>query len=451
MPQSTKFSSHASLIALGQYLERTTIWQAIEIHVEIKQKVIQHTPTDKLKDAWISMLAGAQSLVELNTLVRPDLALQRAFGREACADQSTVSETLNACDEQTVAQMQQALTQIYQRYGQGYGHHYGKIMQILDVDMSGMVCGRQAEGAEKGYFPNQKGKRGRQLGRVVASRYDEVVVDQLFAGKRQLNSSLVDLVEAAEARLELDAQRRQQTLIRLDSGGGKADHVNWLLNRGYSILLKSVNWQHARQQAEQVTEWVDDPRRPDRQLAWCPMPIDFDQPTRQLLIRKRKRNGEWTISLVVARLPDTLLTELVGFAVERDDLRLLALAYVYDQRGGGVETQFKNSKQGLGLQRRNKKSFDAQHMLVLLAQMAHNLMIWMRYSLALVAHSRFRNYGVLRLIRDVCQIAGQVVLDDDQRILEIRLNHAHPLAKHFVRLRSTLRRKANCVLSLGEI
>jgi hypothetical protein len=451
MSQSTKFSPRASLIALGQYLERTTIWQTIEKHVEIEQKVIQHTPTDKLKDAWMSMLAGAQSLAELNTRVRPDIALQRAFGREACADQSTVSETLNACDEQNVEQMQQALTQIYQRHGKGYAHHYGKRMQILDVDMSGMVCGRQAEGAEKGYFPNQKGKRGRKLGRVVASRYDEVVVDQLFAGKRQLNSSLVELVEAAEERLELDAQRRQQTLIRLDSGGGKADHVNWLLSRGYSLVLKSANWQRARQQAEQVTAWIDDPRRPDRQLAWCPTPIDFDQPTQQLLIRKRKRNGEWAISLVVTRLPNALLTELAGFPIERDDLRLLALAYVYDQRGGGVETQFKNGKQGLGLHRRNKKSFDAQHMLVLLAQMAHNLMIWMRHSLALAAHPRFRKYGVLRLVRDVCQISGQVILDDQQQVLEIRLNPAHPLAKHFVRLRPTLRRKTDCVLTLGEI
>jgi hypothetical protein len=182
MSEFTKFSPRASLIALGNYLENTVIWQIIEQEVTIKQKVLQHTPTDKLKDAWISMLAGAQSLVELNTLVRPDKALQKAFGREDCADQSTVSETLNACDEQTVKQMRVANKRIYQRYGKGYHHHYGKHMQILDVDMSGLVCGEQAEGAEKGYFPNQKGKRGRQLGRVVASRYDEVVVDQLYAG-----------------------------------------------------------------------------------------------------------------------------------------------------------------------------------------------------------------------------------------------------------------------------
>lgn len=451
MSQSTKYSPRASLIALGTYLENTVIWQMIEQGVQIKQKVVKHEPTDKLKDAWISMLAGAQSLVELNTLVRPDKALQRAFGRADCADQSTVSETLNASDEETVKQMRHAMKRIYQRYGKGYGHHYGKEMQVLDVDMSGLLCGRQGQGAEKGYFPNQKGKRGRQLGRVVASRYDEVVVDQLFNGKRQLNTSLKSLVQAAEAVLELTATRRSQTLIRVDSGGGKRDHVNWLLNRGYAILIKSVNWRYAQQQATQVATWMPDPCRPDRELAWCPTPLEFDRPTRQLLIRKYTANGDCKVRLVIARLPDTLLCEQTDIPLNTEPQRLYALAYLYDQRGGGVETQFKNGKQGLGLQRRNKKSFTAQEMLVLLAQLAHNLMIWMRNALVVAAHPRFRQYGVLRLVRDVCRIAGQIFFNEYGDIYEIRLNQHHPLAPYFARLRRTLQRHTHLTLNLGEI
>jgi hypothetical protein len=451
MSEFTKFSPRASLIALGNYLENTVIWQIIEQEVTIKQKVLQHTPTDKLKDAWISMLAGAQSLVELNTLVRPDKALQKAFGREDCADQSTVSETLNACDEQTVKQMRVANKRIYQRYGKGYHHHYGKHMQILDVDMSGLVCGEQAEGAEKGYFPNQKGKRGRQLGRVVASRYDEVVVDQLYAGKRQLNTSLTDLMLAAEDVLELHEKRRTQTLVRVDSGGGKADHINWVLARGYALLIKSVNWRYARQQADQVEQWVQDPRRSDRELAWCPEPLEVEQDTQQFLIRKHTSDGKTKVSLVIVRLPDSLLAEQTDLPVETSQDRLVALAYLYDQRGGGVETQFKNGKQGLGLQRRNKKSFAAQEILVLLAQLAHNLMIWMRNALVAAAHPRFRKYGVLRLIRDVCQIAGQIIFDEQGNICEIRLNHRHPLARYLVCLRRTLQRQSDSTLNLGEI
>ncbi len=39
---------------------------------------------------------------------------------------------------------------------------------------------------------------------------------------------------------------------------------------------------------------------------------------------------------------------------------LLAFVQVYDQRGGGVETAFREDKQGLDITKRNKKSFAAQ-------------------------------------------------------------------------------------------
>ena len=90
-------------------------------------------------------------------------------------------------------------------------------------------------------------------------------------------------------------------------------------------------------------------------------------------------------------------------------------------------------------------------MLILLAQLAHNLMIWLRNALAIAAHPRFGRYGVLRLVRDVCQISGVIIFDEQHRILEIRLNQDHPLAIYFVRLRHTLQRQADCLLNLGEI
>jgi len=276
-------------------------------------------------------------------------------------------------------------------------------------------------------------------------------VDRLYAGKRQLSTSLTELVLAAEDVLELDDTRRSQTLVRVDSGGGKADHINWVLDRGYAMLIKSVNWRYARQQADQVEQWVRDPRRPDRDLAWCPDPLAFEQDTQQFLIRKHTSDGKTKISLVIVKLPDDLLAEQTDLPVNNAQERLVALAYLYDQRGGGVETQFKNGKQGLGLHRRNKKSFTAQEMLVLLAQLAHNLMIWMRNALAVAAHPRFRKYGVLRLVRDVCQIAGHIVFDEHGNICEIRLNRRHPLARYLVRLRRTLQRQSDSTLNLGEI
>ena len=72
--------------------------------------------------------------------------------------------------------------------------------------------------ATKGYFAKQRNRRGRQLGRVLATHYHELVTEQLLPGTEQLAKALRPLVEATEQVLELDEARRAQTLIRVDAG-----------------------------------------------------------------------------------------------------------------------------------------------------------------------------------------------------------------------------------------
>jgi hypothetical protein len=126
MKDCIRYSPRASLILMGQCIQQMDVWQTIEEHVQIQQKVITHTPLEKLKDAFINILAGGHGLVEVNTRVRTDRALSAAFGRERCAEQSTISDTLNACSAENVAGMRVALAELYQRFGAGYRHHYGK-------------------------------------------------------------------------------------------------------------------------------------------------------------------------------------------------------------------------------------------------------------------------------------------------------------------------------------
>jgi hypothetical protein len=193
--------------------------------VHIPQKTVKDTPFEKMYDAFISILAGAAGLVEVNTRLRSDHALQRAFGRKRCAEQSEVQETLSACTSETVQQMEQAMEQIYQRHSKGYRHDYPRQYQILDVDLTGLPCGKKAALATKGYFAGARNRRGRQLGRVLATRYGEVVVDQLFEGRTKLAEAFQPLVQAAEQTLGLDEAKRVRTLLRVDAGGGSLADV----------------------------------------------------------------------------------------------------------------------------------------------------------------------------------------------------------------------------------
>ena len=101
--------------------------------------------------------------------------------------------------------------------------------------------------------------------------------------------------------------------------------------------------------------------------------------------------------------------------------------HAYDLRDGGLETQNKGDKQGLGLNKRNKRRFCAQEILVLLAQLAHDCLSWTREDLRKVAPV-FEHYGMLRMVRDVLQIDGAVHWDAAGDISAIDLNARHPLA-----------------------
>ena len=162
-------------------------------------------------------LSGAHGLVEINTRLRSNPVLQPAFGRTACADQSLVQQTLDGCFATTVKQMEQAMDTIYRQHSQGYQHDYrvgeapvGYRHEWDAVRKESSLC------PASGYFAKQRNRRGRQLGRVLASHYAEIVVDRLFDGKTQLSKALQPLMQAAERTLQLDKAKRARTLVRVD-------------------------------------------------------------------------------------------------------------------------------------------------------------------------------------------------------------------------------------------
>jgi hypothetical protein len=83
--RTKQLTGRASLAALGVKLRQLDLFDPFRKAVHIAQKAVKHTPTDKLYDAFIGMLAGAHGLVEINTRLRADPALQAAFGRSTCA------------------------------------------------------------------------------------------------------------------------------------------------------------------------------------------------------------------------------------------------------------------------------------------------------------------------------------------------------------------------------
>lgn len=310
---SCQYTPRAPLVALGVKIRELDLFEPIARQVKIAQKVVKHQPTDKLYDGFIAILAGAEGLVEINKLVRSDGALQKAFGRSRCAEQSVVQETLNACTSENVAQMHQAMHQIYQKYSQGYSHDYLHEWQLLDIDMTGQPCGKKAALATKGYFAKTRNRRGRQLGRVLATWYQEVVVDRLFAGTTQLNKALLPLLKAAEPVLGLNRAKRRRTIVRLDSGGGSLADLNWLLGRGYCIMAKDCSGQRASLLAQRVKQWYDDPANSGRQVGLVEAaPDEYCRVVTRIAVRCRKKNNQWGNAVLITNLSQSAIRDLTA-------------------------------------------------------------------------------------------------------------------------------------------
>ena len=67
---------------------------------------------------------------------------------------------------------------------------------------------------------------------------------------------------------------------------------------------------------------------------------------------------------------------------------------------------------------------------MLLNQLAQNLIVWTRNKLELVM-PKLKGFGMLRMVRDVFHILGELRFDSHGSLLEVTLNEANLLATAF--------------------
>jgi hypothetical protein len=455
----TRFSPRAPLVAVGEMLRAKHFFDPIHQHVTIAQKEVRHASNDKLLDVLITILAGAHGLVEANTRLRSDPVLQRAFGRSACAEQSTIQRTLDACTPDNVKQMHLAFECLLHQHGRAYRHKFASELLVIDIDLTGVVCGRKRELATKGYLPIRKDgerghARGRQIARATAAQYNEIIVDRVYEGRVVLETVIREVVLALEQALALSPEKRARTLIRVDSGGGGMPELDWLLERGYHILAKAKLSSGAAALGRAVEHWYTDPRHAGREVGWVPTESSAEdpRPIRLLAVRGKDKKGVWRHTIDVTTLlphqAKTIAGELPkGLSPTRADA--LAVAYAYDKRGGAIEIENKQDKSGLGIGRRQKKRANAQHVLTTLNAIAHNALVWCRGWMARI-EPKLRRIGFLRLVRDLLTVSGAVEFDPAGHITSIVLNAVAPLASELAAALDTLLARSGIHVCVGE-
>ena len=173
---------------------------------------------------------------------------------------------------------------------------------------------------------------------------------------------------------------------------------------------------------------------------------------RRLALRWRKRNGQKCHALLISTLEPRAVLRLVGEPPERaaDEQAVMpAYARLYDGRGGGVEIEIKESKQGLGITGRRKKSYTGQQMVMLPGALAHNVVVWAKRWLSEDA-PKLKKYGVQRVVRDVLAVSGFVELGKSGAVKRLMLNRASALGRACAKALRTLLEAEHVRVTLGE-
>lgn len=153
MPNETTF---APLGVLGYCLTRSNfLWPTLTA-VHLPLKAVDHTPASKLLDVLVSILAGCRAISQVNTRLRPDRALARAWSRTIFADQSSLSRTLDSFTDEHVQQLRQASALLFRGESQTLHHPFGDQWLWLDVDLTPLPASKHAEASTKGKISPKK-------------------------------------------------------------------------------------------------------------------------------------------------------------------------------------------------------------------------------------------------------------------------------------------------------
>src|SRR5207245_11661686 len=101
---------------------RHCVFAPLREQVTIPQKTVRYRPVAKVLDGLLGILCGAKTMSQSNSTIRVDPAVQRAFGRTGCAEQSTIARTLQASPPETVDQLTRVSWYYLKRYGQTPHH-----------------------------------------------------------------------------------------------------------------------------------------------------------------------------------------------------------------------------------------------------------------------------------------------------------------------------------------
>ncbi len=241
-----------------------------------------------------------------------------------------------------------------------------------------------------------------------APQYQETLFSHLFPGSTPSLSAYIPIFQHLDPFLKLSILQKQRTILRSDSGFGSDHNLDYALDEDWQVLSKGYAARRTSSIARKAANanWLELGR--DRWITLAPQAPTYIRPVQYLLLRWRIEKGDLKHATVICSVLEWSWSRIIEY---------------YDDRGA-CETEIQADKAGLKICKRRKRQLAAQESLILLSDLAHNILAWTKQWMQMPGE--FSTYGTTRTTEDVLAVPGRLKFDEHDRLEEVQLNHLYP-------------------------
>ncbi len=244
-----------------------------------------------------------------------------------------------------------------------------------------------------------------------APQYRETLFSELYPGNTHSCPAYIPVLTSLDHFLQLTPEQKAWTIIRSDAGFGSDFNVDYALDEGWQILTKGIGGKRSTCLMRKMEDiaWLE--TGCNRWVAKATQPPTFVKPVQFLLLRWLNSEGETKYANMVCSVLDWSMSEVIQH---------------FDDRGG-CETQIQSDKGGLKMCKRRKNHLRAQEALILLTDLAHNLLAWV--TPWMFPTGMLSTFGTTRMIEDILALPGRVIFTESGRLHEVQINALHPYSQ----------------------
>jgi hypothetical protein len=311
----------------------------------------------------------------------------------------------------------------------------------IDIDLTGDVCkSKDDPTVTKGYFPQKRGKTGRQKAwayiTAASGKIQQLLALEYGSGKMKLHHCLPSLLEKIIKLFGLERNEtrylRKRIVIRTDAAGGTPRNIGILEEFGVSYFLKGYSYQVAEKVCDRVAEWLE---IPDKDGGLFGVSSKTDLPNIEKLcatipelevfgFRQRQEDGKMENYYYIANVPDYM-------RLSTD--RTLTGMWRYYHKRASIESSVKTERNILHTAHKRGRTFFASWGYLIVAAIAYNLLYLLRD--LFFSDTEQDDVGMKDFVRDAinikCQIKTQKLRGKPVRCVSLVLDSANKYAKAF--------------------